>query len=109
MSTSPWKVENAATRSPEGDATGDVSWLPWGRVRNGRPKSLGSPVATSSGRYRLRSQRRNSRSKSSGSMRKARSIARPTREPIVFRNSNRKSITPSAPQRSSMKSKAAWP
>ena len=69
-STSFLTVENAATRSPDGDAIGDSSWLPpppeSASVRNGRPKSLGSPVSTSCGRYFWRSHRRNSASKSSG-------------------------------------------
>ena len=53
-STSFLTVENAATRSPDGDAIGESSWLPpppeSASVRNGRPKSLGSPVSTSCGR-----------------------------------------------------------
>ncbi len=109
-SKSPLEVEKAATRSPDGEAAGESSWLLTpGPTRNGRPKSLGSPVSISSGRYCLRSQRRKSLSKSSGLMRKVRSTARPTRAPIVLRISIMKSRKASLPYFSSMKSKTAWP
>ena len=78
----------AATRSPEGEAAGEIASLTLpSSSRNGRPKSEGSPVSTSSGRYFLRSQRRKSRSKSSASTLKARSSARSARDPKVLRNS----------------------
>jgi len=103
MSSWPRSLENDATRSPEGEAVGDISWLGRPRsMRKGQPKSPGSPVRTSSGRYFLRSQRRNSVSNSSGSTLKARCTARPTRPPMVLRSSYTKSRKPSSPYSSSM-------
>ena len=88
-STSFLTVENAATRSPDGDAIGESSWLPPPGVGVGAERP--AEVAGLAGLDQLRqvfwrSQRLNSASKSSGSIWNARSTA-PTRAPNVFLNS----------------------
>jgi hypothetical protein len=85
---SPVDTEKAATRSPAGEAAGEISEpRRLSGLRNGRPNSPGSPVSSSVGRYFLRSHSRNSSSNSSGSIRKVRSTAGPTPAPRVFRYS----------------------
>ena len=74
--------------SPDGDGTGEISLLSiCGPILNGSPYSCGSPLATSAGRYCLRSQVRKRVSNSSGVTLNARLSARSMLLPSVLRYS----------------------
>src|ERR1051326_8250029 len=84
-STSSLYVVKPARRSPDGDGIGEISSLSDTSVliRNGSPYSIGSPLATSAGRYCLRSHVRKCVLNSSGVTSSARFTALSTLLPRV--------------------------